>query len=107
MNGDENWLSQMLQEYVSYIWFVVLAIWGGTANYISRVKKEGMKFSTVELIGEWSISSFAGIITALLCIEMNFSAILTYALVGIAGHAGGRAIFVFENLFKAKFGGKE
>ena len=105
MNGNESFLSQLVHEYLSYVWFIILAAWGGTANYISRVRKdENLKFSTVELVGEWSISSFAGIITALLCIEMEFSAVLTYALVGISGHAGGRAIFVFENLFKSKFG---
>ena len=98
-------LDQIVQIGLTYLWFVILAIWGGTANYISRVRKEGMKFSTVELIGEWTVSSFAGIITALLCQEMQISELLTYALVGISGHAGGRAVFVLENMYKIKFGG--
>jgi hypothetical protein len=99
-------LSKLVDTGLGWVWFVVLAIWGGTANYISRVRKDNMKFSTVELIGEWSISGFAGVITALLCMEMGMSTLLTYALVGISGHAGGRAIFVLESLYATKFGGK-
>lgn len=109
MDGPQTLIEQIAQAGLSYLWFIILAIWGGTANYISRVKQTDMKFSTVELVGEWSISSFAGIITALLCQEMGISPLLTYALVGISGHAGGRAIFVFEAVFKSKiksfFGG--
>lgn len=101
----EGALAKLVEVGLGWVWFVILAIWGGTANYISRVRKEGMKFSTVELIGEWSISGFAGVITALLCMEMQLSMFTTYALVGISGHAGGRAIFVLESLYSSKFGG--
>lgn len=100
-------IAKLAETGLAWFWFIVLAVWGGTANYISRVRKEGMKFSTVELIGEWSISGFAGVITALLCMEMGMSQLLTFALVGISGHAGGRAIFVLETLYSAKFGGKQ
>lgn len=102
--GDGNILSQLISAGMGYFWFILLAMWGGTANYISRVKKENMKFSLIELIGEWSISGFAGVLTALVCQEMQFSTLMTAALVGIAGHAGGRAIYIFEELFKGKFG---
>lgn len=98
-------IAKLTETGLAWFWFILLAVWGGTANYISRVRKEGMKFSTVELIGEWSISGFAGVITALLCMEMQLSALLTYALVGVSGHAGGRAIFVLENLYNVKLGG--
>jgi uncharacterized membrane protein len=100
-------LAKLVETGLGWVWFVILAVWGGTANYISRVRKEGMKFSTVELIGEWSISGFVGVITALICMEMGVSDMLTYALVGIAGHAGGRAIFILENLYFAKIGKRD
>ncbi len=106
MNSENSIWAQLVEAGYGYFWFVFLAMWGGTANYISRVKKEGMKFSIIELIGEWSISGFAGIITALICQEMQVSTLMTAALVGISGHAGGRAIVVFEQLFRSKFGGK-
>ena len=106
-DGVGGALAKLVETGLGWVWFIVLAIWGGTANYISRVRKDGMKFSTVELIGEWSISGFAGVITALLCMEMGFSTMLTYALVGISGHAGGRAIFVLENFYNRKMGGRD
>jgi hypothetical protein len=103
-NGEGNVFTALVQTGASYVWFIVLALWGGTANYISRVKKDGMKFSIIELVGEWSISGFAGVITALVCQEIGVISLMTYALVGISGHAGGRAIFIFEELFKKRLG---
>lgn len=88
---------------IGYIWFVLLAVWGGTVNYLSRLKEnESIKFSFVELIGEWAISGFAGLLTAYVCIEMKFSWHMTAFFTGIAGHLGGRAIFIFENYVKSK-----
>lgn len=101
-NSEPSFITALLHTGIGYFWFLLLAIWGGTANYISRVRKESMKFSTVELIGEWSISGFTGVITALICTEMGVSLLMTYALVGISGHAGGRIIFVFEAAFQNK-----
>lgn len=85
---------------LSLIWFVLIAILGGTVNYISRIKrKEVQGFSIAELIGEWLISGFAALLTAYLCIEAQLSWHMTAFLCGISGHLGARAIYVFENLF--------
>lgn len=98
-------LKQLVETGAGWIWFVLLAIWGGTANYISRIRKDKMKFSTVELIGEWTISGFAGVVTGLICIEYGMGIHMTFAMVAIAGHAGGRAIYVMESLYSKKIGG--
>lgn len=87
-----------------YIWFGLLAVWGGTVSYISRVKRSNVSFSFVELVGEWTISAFAGIITALICQEMGMSLILTSAFAGISGHMGGRAIFMMEQYVCKRLG---
>lgn len=101
-NESVEFLTGLMQTGISYFWFIILAAWGGTVNYIRRVKKEGLKFSVVELIGEWSISAFAGIVTAFICHEMNTSEYLTYALVAISGHLGGKTIDTFETFFRSK-----
>jgi hypothetical protein len=101
-----NILKQLIDAGLGYVWFVLLAIWGGTVNYISRRKKDKAPFSVVELIGEWSISGFAGVITVLICQEMGMSVMLTAAGAGIAGHMGGRSIFIVEQLFQNKLGVK-
>lgn len=92
-----RFVADWLQPHLAYGWFVLLALWGGTANYISRVRSKGMPFSVVELIGEWSISGFAGLITAYMCVYLGLSFPLTAAVTGIAGHMGGRAIALLEN----------
>jgi len=89
---------------LGYAWFALLAVWGGTVNYIRRVRRNNQKFSIVELVGEWTISAFAGVITALLCSEMGMSLYATSALAGIAGHMGGRAIFLIEIMLQSKVG---
>ena len=86
-----------------YLWFVVLAVWGGTANYISRARRErDHVFSVVELMGEWTISGFSGLLTAYLCAEAGFSYYITAVACAIAGHMGGRAICIIEGLFKSR-----
>lgn len=104
-NGENNLLesvTQVLHVGAGYFWFVILAMWGGTVNYIRRVKKDGLNFSIFELVGEWSISAFAGVVTALVCQEMNISPLMTYALVAISGHLGGKTIDMFETMFKSR-----
>ena len=83
---------------LGFLWFFLIAIWGGTASYISRIRKAKVPFSLMELIGEWAVSAFAGIITAFVCSELEFSFFATAALAGIAGHMGGRAIALIEDL---------
>jgi uncharacterized membrane protein len=93
-----EWITQAWD----WIWVLLLAAWGGTVNYISRTRKEKTPFSIVELIGEWTIAGFAGMVTGLICMEMGVSQYIMFAAVAIAGHAGGRTIFLFERYFLNK-----
>lgn len=80
-----------------YTWFVLIAIIGGTVNYIGRIRRgEVNAFSVAELLGEWLVSGFIALLTAYLCIEMEFSWEITAFLCGIAGHMGGRGIYLLE-----------
>lgn len=89
-----------------YLWFILLAIWGGTANYISRIRRDkAVSFSIAELTGEWAISALAGLLTAYLCAEMEFSYYITAVAVAIAGHMGGRALFLIEDVTRRRFPG--
>jgi hypothetical protein len=98
-------LMKLIAENLSYGWFVLMAFWGGTANYISRRNRDKTPFSIIELVGEWSVSGFAGLITAYICMDMGLSFALTSAAAGIGGHMGGRAIYLFEQIFIRRTGG--
>jgi hypothetical protein len=102
--GGNSILKALFDVGFGYIWFALLALWGGTVSYISRVRRDNAPFSFVELVGEWTISAFAGIMTALICQELEFSLILTAALAGISGHMGGRAIYMLEQFVCKKMG---
>ena len=92
-------LKATVSEGTAYLWFLVLAIWGGTASYVTRIKKNKVAFSIMELIGEWTVSGFVGMVTALLCFKAGFDFYFTAAGAGIAGHMGGRAAGLLENWF--------
>lgn len=88
--------------WISNLWawvvLMVLAVWGGTANYVSRLKRSKQAFSVVELVGEWVISGFAGFMAALACIELGYSFAIAAAAAGVAGHMGGRSIYLLEQV---------
>lgn len=85
----------------TYVWFVLVAIWGGAANYISRVNTMKMRFSVMEFTGESVVSGFAGVITLFACEASNMDTFWMGAMTGLAGHAGPRAIYMLQNaIFK-------
>lgn len=96
-------IKDLVESGLGYIWFVLLALWGGTANYVNRIRRAKTAFSFVELVGEWTISGFAGLITAYVCAYMGMDFYMTAALAGISGHMGGRSIFIMEKYFQDKF----
>lgn len=101
-----NRIFAWIVENIAYGWFVMMAFWGGTANYLSRRNRDKTPFSIIELIGEWSISGFSGIITAYICIDLGLSFAFTSAAAGIAGHMGGRAVALIEQVIVKRMEGK-
>jgi len=99
-------LRQFISNAGSTLWLMLIALWGGTASYISRIRTKKLPFSVIELIGEWCISGFAGIVTMYVCMDLSLSVPITAAATGIAGHMGGRAIYMLENLFLSRLGKK-
>jgi len=91
-------LSYSLREYGVILGIALL---GGFASWFSRVRRgetDGMKFSA--LIGELAISAFAGLIAFWICESLDLSPLITAAVAGMAGHAGGNGITWLENLGK-------
>lgn len=93
---DDSGLKELIAYSAQYVWLMVIALWGGTASYISRVKRGERPFSVIELIGEWFVSGFAGVMCMYICMYLEMSTPITAAATGIAGHMGGRAIFLIE-----------
>lgn len=106
--GMDDWsayISETIKAGLAYGWFLVLAIWGGTASYISRMRQKSLPFSLAELLGEWLISGFSGIMTALICTSYGLDPLLIAALCGITGHLGGRGVYMLEQWATAKLKG--
>src|SRR5699024_2252508 len=100
---DHNWLSKLAESTSSW-WLIMLALLGGTASYIDRIREARVKFTVIGLVGDWVISGFAGIITAYVCFEMGWSPYLTAAACGVAGHQGGRTIGLVKNYLSRRAG---
>lgn len=103
MDGSGDNFRQLIQTFGSYIWILMLAFWGGTASYISRIRRNKLPFSIIELIGEWCISGFAGVVMMYICLDLSMSTPITAVATGIAGHMGGRAIYLIEIWFTKRF----
>lgn len=85
------------KEIASYIWMIVLGVTGGTVNYISRIRRdEKLKFSLIELLGEWFASGFVALMTAYACVYLEFPFPLTAVMCGISGHLAGRIVYMLD-----------
>lgn len=85
----------------TYIWIGMWAALGGLVSFGQKVRAGQTRWLNLgELAGELFTSAFVGIVTGLLCEAANFPQAFTWALVGVSGHAGGRAIFWLEKLLQ-------
>lgn len=89
---------------LTYLWVFGWSTFGGLVSYLRKVR-EGIvhPISITEFVGEIVTSAFVGVITFWLCELAEFSPLLTAALVGISGHMGSRAIFLFEQWAERRF----
>lgn len=89
---------------ITYAWVVGFAAFGGIVSFM-RKRREGAvrTFNITELIGELVTSAFAGMVTFLLCEWSGVAPLLTAAFVGITGHMGSRALFMFERYAEQRF----
>lgn len=90
--------------FLTYGWVFALAIAGGIVSFYRKLQKGSVRvFNLIEFLGEIVTSAFAGVITFWLCENANLSPLVTAALVGISGHMGSRAIFMFEDWLAKQF----
>lgn len=80
-----------------YFLLLAVSILGGLVSWYAKIKAGTVKtWNIMHLIGELATSSFAGLLAFWICAYFNTPPLLMAALVGIAGHMGTRAIYVFE-----------
>jgi hypothetical protein len=65
-----------------------ISLWGGLVSFFNKVNK----FSWKALFVHLTSSSFAGLMTFLLCQQANISGPLTGVLCGVAAHMGTSAL---------------
>lgn len=101
-NIPPEWLPNMF----TWIWVLLLSIWGGTVHTIRKIKDGTIgRFSISEWIGDTVTSGFIGVVTYALCQHSGFDGWLTAALVGVASHQGTRGLAFIEELIARKIKG--
>lgn len=94
-----------IADLLTYAWVFGLAMLGGAASFVRRVRSGQAKYSNlIELIGELVVSAFAGLVTFFLCQSSKLDPMLTAAFIAISGHMGTRIIFMFESYLLKRFG---
>lgn len=87
-------------------WALVLglALFGGLASWWTKVRNGEIAMHNFgHLVGELTISAFAGVITFFGCEWAGLAPLLTAAIVGISGHMGTRAIALAERYAERRF----
>lgn len=88
-------------EVITYLWVVLLSLWGGSASYIRRVRSmEIPRYSFVEFIGEVVIAAGVGILTFFLCEWGNIDQMLSAVFIAITAHMGSRALLIAEQVLE-------
>lgn len=94
-NGDHN--------FFTYLLIVILSLWGGLVNYLGRIRSGAVtRFNLVELVGEFTISAFAGLTIGLIAMSFKVDPLMVLALGGVAGHAGGRTVYFLDRIFESR-----
>ena len=84
---------------ITYLWVLGLAMWGGVAGFMSKVKNGSVRpFSLMEFIGEIVVSGLVGVCTFFLCEWAGLDQLFTAAAVGITGHMGSRGVMLLERV---------
>ena len=90
--------------YITFLWVIVLSVWGGLVHNIRKIKNGELKrFSLAELIGDITVSGFVGLITYHLCQYASLNDALSAALIGISAHMGARALLPIEKALGSWF----
>lgn len=104
MEPDNAQQSPVTIPLLTYLWVVILSAWGGIVSYRAKLlKNPDRHWSIAEAIGEMAVAAFAGMLVFFICEYLATPQILTAALVGIAGHMGGRALDILESWAKEYF----
>ena len=89
---------------LTYLFVIALAMGGGIANYISKVRAGTVaRFNVTELAGDIFISGFTGLLTFWMCQSADLPELTTAVCVGISGHMGARLIGKLEQILSRKF----
>lgn len=92
-----RFIIHLLEMGAHYIGYVLLAVIGGAAHYLGKIRTgEEKGFRWVNLMIDVLGSGFAGLMVALLATKMDFSTEIIYFLTGMAGHMGVRMLFLLR-----------
>ena len=75
-----------------------VAVMGGFVNYLGTIRDEKHRFKIIDLIAELCTSGFTGFLVALAAAEAGMGWNMTAVAVGMAGHAGGRGLFILRRI---------
>jgi hypothetical protein len=87
-------------QVILWISLTLVSILGGLVSYYRKIADGSTTHALWRLAGELLTSAFAGLSVGMLLAESSTSMAWTFALVGIVGHMGSRALDVLEDVVK-------
>lgn len=83
-----------------WVTLTLVSILGGLVSYYRKISNGSTSHAIWRLAGELLTSAFAGLSVGMLLADHNASVGWTFAVVGIVGHMGSRALDVLEDVVK-------
>lgn len=97
-----------LQDWLPWLFIIVLGAWGGAVIYFRRLRqKKDTSSPTLELIGDLTTSGFVATIVGILLRHFGTDWSVCFSLAGMSGHLGARTLFVGERLILRRVGFSE
>lgn len=109
MNETTRQVTEIVKDPASYsaftyAWVIILSMWGGIVRIVREVKvgEKSTKELVIILVCELITSGFAGVLTFYSCESAGFQPLYTAVMTSIAGYMGGRALSMFEEIYKGR-----
>ncbi len=102
MNSD--WIHRLFENYLSWLFALFLATWGGAVQYATRVR-EGEQWSWPNFLLDLVICSFFGILAYFACLSTNIEGPYMALIIAMSGHQGAKGAKFWVRIYEGRAGG--
>lgn len=82
---------------------LLFALWGGLSNYVVSIRHGKRRFNIYELLGEFVVSGFSGLMVFTMCKAYAVPLDPAVFLSGLGGHYGNKTVYIIQQTILDKY----